>query len=132
MLYYNGNLGVFRFIKSGSTYGYNIGLKGTLQVSAGVYSIHYDNGDIETFNTSNNKISKLEDRNGNNLTFTYTSDLLTTVTDTLGRNVTYTYYSHNRLKDVTAYDGKKVEFTYFTANTSTGSLYDLQQVKINN
>lgn len=58
--------------------------------------------------------------------------MLSQVTDTLGRNITYTYYNHNRLKDVTEPGGRKVTLNYFTGATSTGSLYDLQSVTINN
>lgn len=137
VLYYNGQLGVFRFTANGGIFDYNEGLKANLFLSGSTYVIHYDNGDTYTFNSSSsgdsaNKIAKIQDNNGNNLSFAYSGGLLSTVTDTLGRTITYGYYDHNRLRDVTDFNGRKVTMNYFTGSTDSGSLYDLQNVTINN
>lgn len=102
-----------------------------------MYTINYDNGDKYTFSSTVsgstiNKVSQIADINGNNLNFTYSGGLLSQVTDTLGRNITYSYYDHNRLKDVTDFNGHKVTLAYFTGSTASGSIYDLQNITINN
>lgn len=140
MLYYNGRLGVFRFTQSGGVFDYNEGLKANLVLSGSTYIINYDNGDKYTFDSvpvdssgsTTNKLSRIEDSNGNNLNFTYSGGLLSTVTDTLGRNISYSYYDHNRLRDVTDFNGRKVILNYFTGSTASGSIYDLQNITINN
>lgn len=137
VLYYNGRLGVFRFTQSGGVFDYNPGLRANLSLSGSVYIISYDNGDKYTFDpavsgSGTSKLSRIEDANGNNLNFAYSGGLLSTVTDTLGRNISYSYYDHNRLKDVTDYNGHKVSLAYFTGSTASGSLYDLQSATIDN
>lgn len=137
VVYYNGRLGVFRFTASGSTFNYNEGLKANLSLSGSVYTIGYDNGDKYTFHSTASgsfagKVSKISDMNGNNLNFVYSGGLLSTVTDTLGRNISYSYYDHNRLKDVTDFNGRKVSLAYFAGSTASGSIYDLQNVSIDN
>ena len=64
------------------------------------------------------------------MSFAYSGGLLSTVTDTLGRTITYEYYDYNRLKDVVDFNGRKVDFTYFTGNTGTGNTDDLQDIGI--
>ncbi len=131
VLYYNGKLWVFRFIKNTTTFDYNPWLKATLTQSWWLYTLNYDSGDKNYFNTDK-KLSKLEDINGNNLNFAYSWWLLSQVTDTLWRNINYNYYDHNRLKDVTDFNGRKVELNYFTWSTNSWSIYDLKEIKINN
>lgn len=132
VVFYNWKLWVFRFIDNWTTFDYNEWLRATLVDTAWVYTIEFDNGDIYTFNSTNLKISKLEDRYWNDLNFTYTNDLLTKVTDTLNRDITYTYYSHNRIQKVTDFNGRKVELNYYDWTTSSWSIYDLESVVINN
>ena len=131
VLFYNGKLGIYRFIKNGSSFERNPGLRATLSGGSGNYSITFENGDVYDFG-ANDKIETLSDRYGNQLAFSYTNNLLSTVTDTLGRDIDYSYYSHNRLQEVTDFNGRKVEFTYYDGTTASGSIYDLASVTINN
>ncbi len=130
-LYYNWKLWVFRFITSGTWFEYNPWLKANLVLSGWLYQINYDSWDKEYFNPLN-KVSKLEDQYWNNLQFSYSWWLLSQVTDTLWRNVNYNYYEDNRLANITDFNGKKVELTYFTWASNSWSIYDLKEIKINN
>jgi len=131
MLYYNGQLGTFRFIHSGSVFLRNDGLRARLVQSGSIYSIQYDNGSIATFNTDN-RLSRTQDVFGNALTFSYVGGYLSGVTDTLGHTMSYTYYDHNRLQRVTDFNGRKADFTYYTGSTASGSLYDLASITLTN
>lgn len=131
ILFYNGKLGVFRFLKNGSTFDYNVGLGATLALSGGLYTLRYDTGKIYSFGT-NGKISRIQDGYGDLFTFSYTNDLLTQVTDSLGRVITYTYYPHNRLKEVMDFSGRTVDFHYYDGGSASGGIYDLQDIQIDN
>jgi RHS repeat-associated protein len=131
VLYYNGQLGTFRFIKSGGVWLRNEWLRATLVLSGAIYSINYDNGNKANFN-SINRLWSLQDINGNALNFTYSGSYLLGVTDTLGHTMSYSYYSHNRLKTVTDFSGRKADFIYYTGSTASGNLYDLANIILTN
>ena len=131
VLYANGQLGTFRFIKSGATWLRNEWLRATLVQSGWLYSINYDNGNISTFNTAN-RLSQTRDIHGNKLDFVYSGSYLSGVVDTLGRTISYTYYDHNRLRTVTDFTGRKVDFVYYTGATNSGNLYDLKDIILTN
>ncbi len=131
VLYSNGQLGTFRFIKSGSVFLRNDGLRATLIQSGSTYAIQYEDGNTTTFNTSN-RVSQIRDIHGNALNFTYSGSYLSGVTDTLGRTMSYTYYDHNRLRTVTDFSGRKTDFAYYTGATASGNLYDLKNITLTN
>lgn len=46
--------------------------------------------------------------------------------------MSYSYYSHNRLKTVTDFSGRKADFVYYTGSTASGNLYDLANIVLTN
>lgn len=128
--FYNGKLGVFTFVQSGSAYAYDKGLKANLSKSGSLYTIVFDDGKKYSFG-SNLKVSKIADRYGNSISFAYDADKkLTAVTDTLGRNFTYTYNADTRLQKVTDFSGRTVELAYYASGDANGSANDLKTVTI--
>lgn len=131
--YYDGKLGKYTFVTSGSGFAHMGGLNVDLVKSAsGTYTMFFNDGTRYTFG-GNKKITSLTNQYQQSLNFSYNnSGALTTVIDTLGRTITYAYDTTDHLTSVTESGGKRVTFTYYGSGDVDGGLHDLKGITIQN
>lgn len=133
MTYYDGKLGKYTFVASGSGFAHMGGLNVDLVKSAsGNYAMFFDDGTKYVFG-SNNEIVTLTNKYNQSQSFTYNnSGALTTVTDTLGRTITYSYDDTDHLTSVAESGGKSVSLSYYGSGDTDGGLHDLREIVIKN
>lgn len=129
MTYYDGKLGKYTFVTSGSGFAHMGGLNVDLAKSAsGTYTMFFNDGTRYTFG-NNNKIASLTNKYNKSLNFTYNaSGALTTAIDTLGREIRYIYDTTDRLTHIEESGGKSISFSYYGSGDIDGGLHDLKSI----